>query len=345
MSDAISNREMNSREIEDVLTSVRRLVARENARPAAGQVLVLTPAHRVETAQEARPETEPDTGKEGEDEAANRPCISPAGQAGSGTGLPATDDRAVAGALQPAQVPASEQAETPAAPVPDPEAPDPGAPGSSTPEPWASDLRAQELARLQETPDKLEIAAAAAPLRDRGREPAPPLFGRAAPAQRPDATAGDKTCEPGDDAGDVTAAATAEVGFQDDAGPGSRPGSGRGSHRGGRSVPDAEPEEADVVPDSPRVETPAPPEAAATHQTAEDRDPPPKRETAPAAGQADEAEDGIIETLIDEDMLRALVAQLVRDELRGQLGERITLQVRKLVRAEIARALDERQYL
>lgn len=53
----------------------------------------------------------------------------------------------------------------------------------------------------------------------------------------------------------------------------------------------------------------------------------------------------LADTLIDEDMLRALVAQLVREELRGQLGERITLLVRKLVRAEIARALDEREYL
>jgi hypothetical protein len=49
--------------------------------------------------------------------------------------------------------------------------------------------------------------------------------------------------------------------------------------------------------------------------------------------------------LIDEDELQALVARLVRAELRGQLGERITQQVRKLVRAEIARALDERNLL
>jgi len=43
--------------------------------------------------------------------------------------------------------------------------------------------------------------------------------------------------------------------------------------------------------------------------------------------------------LIDEAVLRDMVAQLVREELRGSLGERITQNVRKLVRREIQRAL------
>ncbi|WP_208350916.1 hypothetical protein [Pseudaestuariivita rosea] len=41
----------------------------------------------------------------------------------------------------------------------------------------------------------------------------------------------------------------------------------------------------------------------------------------------------------DEDALRDLVAELVRQELQGELGERITRNVRKLVRREIHRAL------
>lgn len=41
----------------------------------------------------------------------------------------------------------------------------------------------------------------------------------------------------------------------------------------------------------------------------------------------------------DEDVLRDLVRDLIREELQGGLGERITRNVRKLVRAEIARAL------
>mgnify|MGYP001205031865 CR=1 FL=1 len=44
---------------------------------------------------------------------------------------------------------------------------------------------------------------------------------------------------------------------------------------------------------------------------------------------------------MDEAALQQMVTQIVRDELHGKLGERITLAVRKLVRNEIARALDE----
>ncbi len=63
--------------------------------------------------------------------------------------------------------------------------------------------------------------------------------------------------------------------------------------------------------------------------------------TADAEPQVEPNDDEVL----DEDMLRALVAQIVREELHGQLGERVTQQVRKLVRAEIAKALDERKYL
>ncbi|MEM9855670.1 MAG: hypothetical protein AAF841_14670, partial [Pseudomonadota bacterium] len=42
---------------------------------------------------------------------------------------------------------------------------------------------------------------------------------------------------------------------------------------------------------------------------------------------------------IDPDMLRELVSEIVRKELQGELGERITRNVRKLVRREINRAL------
>ncbi|MEM7522010.1 MAG: hypothetical protein AAF307_13385 [Pseudomonadota bacterium] len=45
------------------------------------------------------------------------------------------------------------------------------------------------------------------------------------------------------------------------------------------------------------------------------------------------------EQLIDEDALRDLVSEIVRAELQGALGERITRNVRKLVRREIHRAL------
>lgn len=48
--------------------------------------------------------------------------------------------------------------------------------------------------------------------------------------------------------------------------------------------------------------------------------------------------------MIDEDTLRALVSEIVRTELGGELGERITRNVRKLVRREIHRALMAREF-
>lgn len=49
------------------------------------------------------------------------------------------------------------------------------------------------------------------------------------------------------------------------------------------------------------------------------------------------------EVVFDEAVLRDLVRDLIREELAGSLGERITRNVRKLVRAEIARALAVRE--
>lgn len=48
--------------------------------------------------------------------------------------------------------------------------------------------------------------------------------------------------------------------------------------------------------------------------------------------------------LIDEDMLREIVSDMVRSELQGELGDRITRNVRKLVRREIHRALASRDF-
>jgi hypothetical protein len=58
-----------------------------------------------------------------------------------------------------------------------------------------------------------------------------------------------------------------------------------------------------------------------------------------------DAEDSIADpglTDIDEGMLREIVRDIIREELHGALGERITRNVRKLVRAEINRAIAAR---
>lgn len=46
-----------------------------------------------------------------------------------------------------------------------------------------------------------------------------------------------------------------------------------------------------------------------------------------------------VDQLLDEDVLRDLVSDIIREELQGVLGERITRNVRKLVRRQIQRAL------
>lgn len=49
------------------------------------------------------------------------------------------------------------------------------------------------------------------------------------------------------------------------------------------------------------------------------------------------------EMLIDEEGLRELIAEIVREELQGALGERITRNIRKLARREIHRAMTMRE--
>lgn len=50
------------------------------------------------------------------------------------------------------------------------------------------------------------------------------------------------------------------------------------------------------------------------------------------------------DAVLDEEALRDLVAEIVRQELQGALGERITRNVRKLVRREIHRALTSQDF-
>ena len=59
----------------------------------------------------------------------------------------------------------------------------------------------------------------------------------------------------------------------------------------------------------------------------------------PATNQTVSAEPLLDELTFDEQVLRDVVRDLIREELQGALGERITRNVRKLVRAEIARAI------
>lgn len=67
---------------------------------------------------------------------------------------------------------------------------------------------------------------------------------------------------------------------------------------------------------------------------AESADTTPKADASPQNAYAQSADD-----ILDEEALRDIVSDIVREELQGALGERITRNVRKLVRREIHRAL------
>lgn len=87
-------------------------------------------------------------------------------------------------------------------------------------------------------------------------------------------------------------------------------------------------------------QAPVEPEPEAEHQSLQDTDLHDDQSADAAETPTDDGFDySADEQLIDEDALRDLVSDIVRAELQGALGERITRNVRKLVRREIHRAL------
>lgn len=107
------------------------------------------------------------------------------------------------------------------------------------------------------------------------------------------------------------------------------------------SAAPAEALDPDPEPQAGPADDPAPEEVAAgdvVDESAFFADAPP--EPAPDTPRFGAAEDAAgEEAVIDENTLREMVSDIVRQELQGALGERITRNVRKLVRREIHRAL------
>lgn len=60
----------------------------------------------------------------------------------------------------------------------------------------------------------------------------------------------------------------------------------------------------------------------------------------PASDKATPASPAAAGTVIDEDTLRTMVSSLVRTELKGPLGDRLSRNIRALVRREVERALE-----
>ena len=53
--------------------------------------------------------------------------------------------------------------------------------------------------------------------------------------------------------------------------------------------------------------------------------------------------EGSAAPILDEESLRTVINAIVREELQGELGERINRNLRKLVRQEISQILDEQR--
>ncbi|WP_412505715.1 hypothetical protein [Roseovarius sp. SYSU LYC5161] len=331
MSDPVSNVE-----IEDVLSSIRRLVSNEERDKAAGNAaaddredatdkLVLTPSLRVD--ESAAPATDP--------------------------GAPPAD----AGA-------------TPAATGDDPEA---ALPDDA---PDAADHASEDAGHDVDAPpaDAVEAheddTASDHPLADIGSEAAEPetlgeVLEAATDMPSPDATAAEESenpdAAPFEDAVDNeelqqrVAAFEAAIAARDDHW--EPDGQSEDAYSGGN----VEPLPWSDTTAAPAADHDTPRDAADTDTDtgpfAEDggtAEPGPSGTTAtdaPADGRhdtergADEtAFEYLDDTLIDEEALRDMVSELVRQELQGALGERITRNVRKLVRREIHRALTSQQF-
>ncbi|WP_321362642.1 hypothetical protein [uncultured Celeribacter sp.] len=97
----------------------------------------------------------------------------------------------------------------------------------------------------------------------------------------------------------------------------------------------AEREEAEIA-DAKIADAETEEDAEPAEGVAPDPDPSLEEELA-LAGYADE-------DILDEEALRDLVAQVIREELQGELGQRITRNVRRLVRREVQRALTLREF-
>lgn len=314
MSDAMTNRE-----IEDVLTSIRRLVAQEGTRPTESGKLILTEDQRI-VAPEADNSSEPvTTTAEVRQPEIEAPELTQVEEAPVMTG-PRRDTAVV----EQGETDVAEESAEAAEVVDDSIAAD-------DPTPSASDLNLPEpdFGKLEATIAELEAAVSAsgepwepeaAPAEETPRPSnVTDLYGRLSFGRRnAPAPEAEPEAEP-----ETDEVAEADVGAQDD----------------------LEPVQETVA----DVSQSAEPETSGAEEMAEPVDLNPEfRHQAATDVNSDggtAADEEIEDTILDEAALRAVIAQIVREELHGQLGERVTQQVRKLVRAEIAKALDGHRYM
>ncbi|PVH30281.1 hypothetical protein DDE20_01615 [Pararhodobacter oceanensis] len=352
---------MTNREIEDVLTSIRRLVAQEGSEPPATGRLILTEAQRINAATAANTDSiEPrDVAAPQAPDHPVRPAAPEAPSAQSTPATPATEFTAamLRGAPSASSEPALQLGD--AAPAPDfvagaAAADEAGEVSDTTSEDSASGLPVPDFGMLEATIAELEAAVSASgetwePDTETGEAPRPSnvtdLYGRLTFARgnnAPISLAEDQTPAPQkapEDAPTGDASTTtdgAAASFTHHSAEAAAP-----QARGPENAPELDhPSEPEVAPEAPMETdaTAADPTATAGAQAS-------TAESEFSAADDDTFVDDPGDTIIDEDTLRVVVAQIVREELHGQLGERVTQQIRKLVRAEIAKALEGRDFL
>ncbi|MES2914701.1 MAG: hypothetical protein V4753_06230 [Pseudomonadota bacterium] len=306
---------LSSEEIEDVVSSVRRLVSNEQlprtlSRDLNAERLLLTPALRVV------PETSP-----------LAPLVLQAPLMDAAPDLRSPDEAAVVADVQP-------QPEPPAGLTPAEADPSANSPAIETgAETVVSGVDPSAVARPEGNPDPTD-ATEAGWENEIWVDPGPVTLGEAALA----AEDAEVLTVPEDGAKDAadSAAASWEQASSDWVGDEPIPFiplRRRAEHLAARLA-------AGDVGDAPRASVAG--EAAAPMLPG--RDDPVAKATVSGTSAASVAselldEDGTPLSVLDETALQEIVRQTLRHELQGELGERITRNVRKLVRAEINRAL------
>lgn len=287
---------------DDVLSSVRRIVASEAEAAAEAETgkLLLTPALRV--AEPADPEAAPDHAPVAGSAPGGQPADQPPGDRPGQGGAAADDSPEADGST--ADDPEGERF----FPTLEERIAELEASVGNDPVDWEPDGSEDQA---QHAPNGVVLPLNAGARRNIGQHD------RASQTNEADIV----FAVPGDAPGE------AETGHEEVAGPGPE------TVTPDTVTPDTDIPDTDIPGTGEQPDRPAmvlPPMATFRHRGQPDDD------ASPGAADDDET------ALLDEGALRELVAEIVREELQGGLGERITRNVRKLVRAEIQRAFAAR---
>lgn len=321
MSEPVTNAE-----IEDVLSAVRRLVSesgaprREERRPETYGKLVLTPAFRVDTVADPKPAVEPATTAEQQptDEAKrdDRPMAS----------VESLVQRAVSGSPEPVTSQVDEDddwdepealADDAAQTTADDEAPEAGFMHVETEDDGVVASLEDRIAELEAVVTEAEVEEWEPDGSETPEAPTTVIFRHAGAASGPRF---ETSFDEGEDESAEEPAASHDMPAPDPEGVGEaaeidvQEWEDVDATAATYAVPDVEEDDDDYEA----------PYAAAPEQV---------------MGDYEIGENTADDMVIDEDMLREIVGRLVREELQGTMGERITRNLRRMVRREIARAI------